>query len=345
MIEHIDQQPDSSLPEDPQPKDNRRLTLLLFLSILAAAALGYLFFSTQNPALVGAERRLKPLRNTATPPAVVVDSQPILVTFTQLNEDPAALLNRTIRVTGNYTPVELPTCQDRYSGPRISWSLIAENLQLDAIGYEEVIRIVPGGTPLTIEGTWQLYQGPQGCGKEPPTATRWYLAVSRIIQPNPLPNFNATIVVPDGSESEFEGTATPETDNADIAPEATQLPTTPLASTPELTPQVILSLTPQPTPDSGAATTTAPAQDPSPTPTTTATPDASATATPTVDPSASPTPTPTITPTIEATPTPPNEPSGATATPVAPIATATPGSGGGGGYPAPGTATPGSGYP
>ncbi|MEM7110857.1 MAG: hypothetical protein AAF614_00385 [Chloroflexota bacterium] len=339
MTDYVEHSSEDSFSPEPQNPNNRRLTLLLFIGILAVAALGYLIYSTQGGSLVGAERPLKPLRDNPTPVPVIVDSQPVIVTFTQLNEDPAALLNRTIRVTGSYTPLELPNCQDNYSGPRIAWSLIAEELQLDAQGFEEVLKIVPPGTTLTIEGTWRFYQGPRGCGKEPPTASLWYLAVSRIVQPNPLPNFGATVVPPSDNTGEIAPTEAPidseanpdtETDNAETigTPLNTPTPTSsePVPGVPTSTPE--------------AEATAAPIEEPTtavnPTITATATAIGSTpTATATADPRVSPSPTPTASPTPVAT-------SAATATPDASdgnLPTATP-------PPSLPTATPGgSGYP
>ena len=182
---------DDTTPEAPLgPIAPRNRTLLLFAAILAVAVLGYLFLSSQT----AAQRPLKPPRNTATPNVIAISSQPVIVTFAQLNEDPFALINRTIRVTGSYTPLDLPRCDGSYSGPHIVWALIAEELQLDARGFEQIMALVPPGTNLTIEGIWRHYEGPHGCGKEPPTATVWYLEVSRIVQPNPLPLLNGTAV-------------------------------------------------------------------------------------------------------------------------------------------------------
>ncbi len=121
-------------------------------------------------------------------PTVVTigDSQsPITVSFGELNENPTAFLNQTIVVNGNYLPLEKAQCL-RHSGPNFEWSLTADNLQLDALGYERIVRLVPAGTSMTIQGIWRLYQGPLGCGKDPAKGSAWYLDVMKILQPNPL---------------------------------------------------------------------------------------------------------------------------------------------------------------
>jgi hypothetical protein len=306
---------------------NRRTTFILFLAILAVAVLGYLIFSSQT----AAQRPLKPPRNTATPNVIAISNQPVIVTFAQLNEDPFALINRTIRVTGSYTPLDLPRCDGSYSGPHIVWALIAEELQLDARGFEHIMRLVPPGTTLTIEGIWRHYKGPHGCGKEPPTATVWYLEVSRIIQPNPLPLLNGTAV-------SLDTIVTPTFAPTNPAAQPTELVGTPLPSATSET----LTETPSAT-ATEFAIPTATLELP-PTITATPSPGPSPTATPSPDPNASPTFTPTATNSgSEATATPPTS-DGPTATPIPALPTATPGDGYPGTNPT-ATATSQSGYP
>ena len=117
----------------------------------------------------------------------------VTVSFTELNNDPIAYLNRTIIVSGNYLPVDRHDCI-QYSGPDVRWSLTAENLQLDVLGYERIIQLVAVDTPMTLQGIWRLYQGPLGCGKGPPDGSMWYLDVKKILQPNPLVGKNGQII-------------------------------------------------------------------------------------------------------------------------------------------------------
>ena len=321
---------DDTTPEAPLgPIAPRNRTLLLFLAILAVAALGYLFLSSQT----AAQRPLKPPRNTATPNVIAISSQPVIVTFAQLNEDPFALINRTIRVTGSYTPLDLPRCDGSYSGPHIVWALIAEELQLDARGFEQIMALVPPGTNLTIEGIWRHYEGPHGCGKEPPTATVWYLEVSRIVQPNPLPLLNGTAVSldtiatptfapttdPAAQPTVLVGTPLPTAAGEETDPATTPIPTATEFVVPTATTELLVTVTPTPSPG------------PSPT------------ATPSPDPSASPTPTPTAT-TSAPTATPGGGSGAPTSTPLPVQPTNTPGPGGGG-YPGATATTPTDPYP
>lgn len=151
-------------------------------------------------ALVNRDRRpLYPNLPTFTPPAATLDSEPAVLTFAELNADPDAYRDRRIQVAGDYASVPPPDCTP-YSGPAIRWSLVAEELQLNAVGFENVLRLLAEGTPMTVTGIWRLYRGPVGCGKEPPDANVWYLAVDQILEPNPLlGGNNAALTVIAGS--------------------------------------------------------------------------------------------------------------------------------------------------
>jgi len=150
-------------------------------AILLLAGFVLVVYSLTN----GQRRPLYPSLPTFTPVSDVVTGEPALLTFTELNADPAAYRNQRIQVSGNYASIAPPACAS-YSGPTIRWSLVAEDLQLNAIGFENILRLVREGTPMTVTGIWRLYEGPVGCGKEPPDASVWYLAVDQIIEPNPL---------------------------------------------------------------------------------------------------------------------------------------------------------------
>jgi hypothetical protein len=176
-----------------------------------------------------------------------------------------------------------PDCNP-YRGPAFIWSLadlatdLVGRLRVDARGLEDVIYLVPEGTPVTVEGFWRLYQGPLGCGKNAPRAAVWYLEVLRIVAPNPFPGvLEGPRVTPTAAGPEIE--------------------VTPL-TTPTLTP------TPSPSPD--------PRLTPSVTPLATVTPSATASLEPLQTPSGTPTlavtagatvtATTTPTPTVEAAP-------------------------------------------
>jgi hypothetical protein len=161
-----------------QSADRTRLIITgvcLFLAVLLV-----LFFLLSHR-----QRPLKPLRTDEAAGLLLISDEVNLVTFLELNTAPEAYLNRFIRVSGSYTPQPPLTCLP-HNGPDIRWALINDELQLDAIGFEKILREVPPGTILTVVGIWRHYQGPYGCGKQPPVNDAWYLEVTQILEPNPL---------------------------------------------------------------------------------------------------------------------------------------------------------------
>ena len=114
-----------------------------------------------------------------------MSGQAQLVTFSELQADPESFQNRLVRVSGSLLKLPPPGCLP-YSGPGIEWALIAEELRLDAIGFERVISLLTNGLPMTVDGFFRLYEGPLGCGKGAPDGSAWYLEVIQIVQPNPL---------------------------------------------------------------------------------------------------------------------------------------------------------------
>ncbi len=106
-------------------------------------------------------RPLYPNLPTFTPLSETLESKPTVLTFTELNADPDAYRDRRIQVAGNYASVSPPTCAP-FSGPAIRWTLVADELQLNAVGFENILRLLAEGTPMTVTGTWRLYRGPSG---------------------------------------------------------------------------------------------------------------------------------------------------------------------------------------
>lgn len=266
---------------------------------------------------------LYPILASPTPATVLLQNETTLVGFEELNADPAAFRNQSIQVTGNYTPIELPICQP-YAGPRIQWSLVAEELQLNASGFERILRLAEPGISMTVKGVWRLYQGPLGCGKEPEDGAVWYLQVTQILEPNPIAGsvpIVLTFVPGPGDRDPAALEPTP------ILEETPILPTTPT----EL-PTIVVTI--QPTATLPADATVAPEM--TPTPTLPVTPLATL-GTDTPDPLGTATLAPgTGTPDPAGTPT--GIPGG-TMTPPLPTGTTPPG-----GYP-PATSTPDDGYP
>ena len=271
------------------------LGLILLILALAASCSGR-----------GNEGGLKPFRPTQTQQGEAVNGEVLTISFVDLNGDPAAYQNQRIRVTGNKITI-LPSVCRLYTGPVFSWGLIAEDLQLNSLGFAELAMRLPDGLTMTVEGIWRKYDGPLGCGKGPDDGVAWYLQVERIISPNPLPLMDAipfatmqvllgtrTSVVLTPFAIPIQGTAVSDQPTIGITPLSTEtrlpdgtqfppgtvLPTsTPATGIPTATrfPGLTPSVTPRPngTTVPGAGTSTS-------TPTATRTPISGSTAVPTI---------------------------------------------------------------
>lgn len=266
-------------------------TGLAIILILLCVLLAAIVYWQSQP------RPLKPERATATPQEVIVDGQPMLVTFEELNSNATAYQNKWVQVSGNYFPKSPTVCNPLPSnGPIFESVLVAEGFQLDIQGGEVALAIVPVNTSMVVQGIWRQYSGPVGCGKEPASDVVWYLDIRAVIQPNPIAG--STAVPIDGTVAAEILTAVPQTtpnpDESIATPTFTPIPVTVVVETP------IVTNTPTPTIDTIIPTpTTLVDQTPTATATNgtftrTPTPDPNATATPTLGPGTG-TPTPTVT--------------------------------------------------
>lgn len=289
-----------------EPVTQRRLTVPrtvglvigAILALLACMLLVGLVYWMNQP------RPLKPVRVTVTSAEFYINREPELVTFTELNENAAAYQNKFIRITGHYFPQKLPDCAP-YSGPVFRSVLVSDELQLDMLGGEAALRIVPVNTKLTVDGIWRKFEGPVGCGKEPPRQTLWYLELTNIVAPNPI--MGLTTATPAGVEPPVGGLPLPTTTptSAVNVPTPTQTPSLAMTAVPTATPiddsltptrPAVVTVTPLPTGTGTAVFPTPPTN--TPTPGFTGTPGSSPTPMPTVNtigtPAASPTPPPPL---------------------------------------------------
>lgn len=280
--------PAATAPDDgPRAGASRQSALAVLAILLLLGGLALVAFTLADPG----DRDLFPNLPTFTPLAGEITSEAELIGFADLNADPAVFRDRRIQVSGVYTPVKVPDCRP-FTGPVVRWSLVDEELQLNAIGFENILSLLSEGTEMTIAGIWRLYQGPLGCGKEPADDDLWYLAVDQILEPNPL--FGAgglALTVVAGSPQptlpplDLELPAVEVTrivtDTEALTPTITLAPTIPLAPTTASTPTIPLVGTPTPTGTAGMTGTPG-------------TPGATGTPTLTGTPGPSPTPSPTL---------------------------------------------------
>lgn len=249
---------------------------------------------------------------TTTPSAATFIERSNLATTVSLltlARSPSAFEGEDLRLSGNYRPVPLPVCAGEAHPSPATWVLSDGAIEIPMAGFDGALRdLVPVGLPMEVEGRWQKWEGPIGCGRRLPSETIWYLQLTNIVSPNPLTAFlelSGTLGAPitptltgdaiasgdlgtDGvtatttGSSESPGTvptATPTLDGSE-----TPQSTVTFASTASVTrvatvtpfPTLTVSVTPTPTPTGTPTTGTS-------TPTPTATTAAGSSPTPTVD--------------------------------------------------------------
>lgn len=292
-----------------------------FIPLLKQIVLPVILLLTFVVACSDQEGQLKPL-NEGSENGLIINNQPQLVTFSELQADPAYYRDQLIRVTGTYIPLSFPDCYP-FSGPGADWALISEGLRLDVVGFDQATKLVSQDTIMTVDGFFRLYEGPIGCGKNAPIETAWFLEILQVVQPNPVVSSGRL-----ASAGGFVGITSPQASPTDLAGlgeslplvEGTEQPTNvPTATTGDISPAVPTS-TVTSTPTGTAQTTAIPTASPTPTvtpigrgttsPTATRTP-TSAQSVPTNTPQSGPLPTSPALPTATLG----GYPSGPTATP------------------------------
>ncbi len=227
----------------------------------------------------------KAVVSTVTP-VPTIEEQPLVaidIPITTLLRNPYSFEGEYVRISGLYKPLPLMACNNDPHNSPATWILSDGGIELPAAGFDTVLReIGASDIPLVVEGRWQFWEGPVGCGRRAPKEEIWHLEASRIVSPNPL----SQIV-----ESEQEIAILPESTTSPAIMPTASTDMIPIASATSL---IALPPTSSPTPES------------SPTPVATATPIMTGTsqATSTVSASATRTPTPGATETEQVTPTP-----------------------------------------
>ncbi len=136
---------------------------------------------------------------TPTVPAQVaklpeVPLQAIETTMLTLLRNPVAFEGQLVRLTGEYRPLPIAICSDVLHRSPASWSLVDGEAETLAAGFDAMLReLAQPGMALVVEGQWQQWEGPVGCGRRAPVSQIWYLDVTNIVSPNPL-----VITTPEG---------------------------------------------------------------------------------------------------------------------------------------------------
>lgn len=169
-----------------------------------------------------------------------VRPNPIPVTFATLNADPFTFLNRVVRVTGVYRPAPPVGCFP-FAGPQTNWRMIADGFELPVNGLAPVSEVAPDGLVVTIDGIWRKFEGPFGCGDDPPERTFWFLEANQLVSPNPL----GGILIAQSSETTIQPTLSVVGSGTETPAEPNLLLTVTLNPTPS--PVVLGTTTPVPT--------------------------------------------------------------------------------------------------
>ncbi|MGH2536836.1 MAG: hypothetical protein ACRDHL_05540 [Candidatus Promineifilaceae bacterium] len=116
------------------------------------------------------------------PPVLIPEVAPLT-----LVRNPSAFDGQFVRLTGAYRPLPLLACgQETHLSPA-TWLITALDVEIPAAGFDTALRtLLAPGALVTVEGRWQYFEGPVGCGRRPPLESFWYLSVVQLINPNPL---------------------------------------------------------------------------------------------------------------------------------------------------------------
>lgn len=271
-----------------------RLTWFVLLSALVVAALSG---CQQEEATI-----------TPSPAAAILRAnQAIAPSLLTLARNPAAFEDQDLVLAGTYRPLPLPVCaQETHQSPA-TWALRDGEIEIPVSGFDSALReLASPGLPLEVEGRWQRWEGPVGCGRRAPSQLVWYLQLTNILSPNPLsaslpftpePIEPAVTTTPPDSIAGGVATASPleeTTSNAQPPADGAQTVTPRSSGTP----------TPTASATSGAGVV------PTGSVTVTPTPSVSGSGTPTTTPSGTGSPTPGVN-----TPTATTVPAGASPTP------------------------------
>jgi len=163
-----------------------------------------------------------------------------------LARNPKDFEGEDLRLAGTYKPLPLPVCSDETHLSPATWALSDGGIEILASGFDSALReLALPGLPLEVEGSWQRWQGPVGCGRRAPSQLVWYLQLTNILSPNPLSASVPISPLPNDPTT----TALAALIEADGAPTPTPLPVTAIGDSPlaeAVTPTPFASVTQTP---------------------------------------------------------------------------------------------------
>jgi hypothetical protein len=127
---------------------------------------------------------------TNTPPAaaiIEIANLPAPVSLLTLARNPVAFEGEDLILSGNYQPLPVPVCSEETHRSPATWILSDGEIEIPVAGFDSALRdLAPAGLPMEVEGRWQKWEGPVGCGRRAPSQTVWHLQLVNILSPNPL---------------------------------------------------------------------------------------------------------------------------------------------------------------
>lgn len=127
---------------------------------------------------------------TETPVAPTIANLPPQADSTALItlvRNPTYFEGSYLQLSGQYRSIPLVVCSEEGHFSPATWALTDGEIEILASGFDNVLRrLADPGLPLIVEGRWQQWEGPVGCGRRAPVTEIWYLEVNNIVSPNPL---------------------------------------------------------------------------------------------------------------------------------------------------------------
>ena len=117
----------------------------------------------------------------------VVDIPTTSINIDELVQSPEIYAGRRIQVLGQFTRNPLIICTGHAHASPARWNLSNQNNTVRAGGVQPQLReLAPQGLTVTVVGRWLHWRGYSGCEKTRTPTEHWYLAIERVLSPNPI---------------------------------------------------------------------------------------------------------------------------------------------------------------
>ncbi len=112
--------------------------------------------------------------------------QPVTVPLADLAANPDEYSGQLLQLSGRFESRPILSCGSKFfSWP--AWQMAAGKAMVPASGPANLLSALQSaGSELIVEGYWRYRPGRLGCEDKPQIQALWYLAVVRIVSPNPI---------------------------------------------------------------------------------------------------------------------------------------------------------------